>query len=58
MPNTQSGDRSATVASVIIAMLEAKTFFPDGNSLEAKSADVGRAFKTLYQAVAEAEKGA
>lgn len=56
MPTT-SGERSNTAASLIIALIEAKTFFPDGESLEEKAEDVGKAFKALYRAIDQAERG-
>ena len=57
MANSTGGDRSATTASMIIALIEAKVFFPAGDTLAAKAEDLGKAFGALYRAVNLAEKG-
>jgi hypothetical protein len=52
-----TGDRTETVASMLIALVEAKVLFPDGGNVEARAIDFGKAFKALYDAVKQAEKG-
>lgn len=51
-----TGDRIEAVASMLIALVEAKVLFPDGSSVEDRATDFGKAFKALYSAVKQAEK--
>jgi hypothetical protein len=57
MAMSTGGDRSAAAASILVALIEAKTLFPSGETLEAKGEDMGKAFKALYRAIDQAEKG-
>jgi hypothetical protein len=56
MATSTGGDRSETVASMLIALLEAKQYYPKGETATAKAEDMGAAFKVLYAAVAQAER--
>jgi hypothetical protein len=41
---------------MLIALLEAKQYYPKGETATAKAEDMGAAFKVLYAAVAQAER--
>jgi hypothetical protein len=41
---------------MLIALLEAKQFYPKGDTAASKAEDMGVAFKILYAAVAQAER--
>lgn len=45
---TASADRSATAASLIIALIGTKGFSLDGDSLEKNARGLGKASKVLY----------
>ena len=56
MATSAAGDRSEVVASMLIALIEGKQFYPKGDTITAQAQDMGAAFKALYAAVAQAER--
>jgi hypothetical protein len=53
---TSTNERAEVVASILRALIGAKDMYAKGNTAEEKAEDIGRAFKKLYAAVAQAER--